>query len=158
MTWPHHQSYGLDATGRRTLDLLSSAPNVKLAAIFSPEHGLYGNVDEKVASGTEPITTLPVYSLYGSATRPTEEMLAGLDALVFDIQDAGVRFYTYITTMAYTMEAAAKKGIPFYVLDRPAVGCSLTELAYAHGSNIVSRGGDGRRRQRECWPGNCDAL
>lgn len=110
---------GLDATGRRTLDLLHRAPNVKLAAIFSPEHGLYGDVDEKVASGVEPITALPVHSLYGSARRPTAETIAGLDALVFDIQDVGVRFYTYITTMAYAMEAAAKKGIAFYVLDRP---------------------------------------
>ncbi|MEW6307308.1 MAG: serine hydrolase, partial [Verrucomicrobiota bacterium] len=104
---------GLDAAGRRTLELLHRAPNVKLAAIFSPEHGLYGNVDEKVASGVEPITALPVYSLYGSARRPTAEMIAGLDALVFDIQDVGVRFYTYITTMAYAMEAAAKKGVAF---------------------------------------------
>jgi uncharacterized protein YbbC (DUF1343 family)/CubicO group peptidase (beta-lactamase class C family) len=110
---------GHDSAGRRTLDLLYKAPGVKLAAIFSPEHGLYGNVDERVTSGTEPITNLPVYSLYGDVTRPTEEMLAGLDALVFDIQDAGVRFYTYVTTMAYAMEAAAKKGLAFYVLDRP---------------------------------------
>lgn len=110
---------GLDSTGHRTLDLLSTAPGVKLAAIFSPEHGLYGNVDEQVASGMEPTTTLPLYSLYGNVTRPTDEMLAGLDALVFDMQDAGVRFYTYVTTMAYAMEAAARKGIAFYVLDRP---------------------------------------
>ncbi len=110
---------GRDAAGRRTLNLLYNAPKVKLAAVFSPEHGLYGNVDARVASGMEPITALPVYSLYGSTTRPTEEMLVDLDALVFDIQDAGVRFYTYITTMAYAMEAAAKKGIAFYVLDRP---------------------------------------
>ncbi|MBI3302844.1 MAG: DUF1343 domain-containing protein [Deltaproteobacteria bacterium] len=110
---------GRDSAGHRTLDLLYKAPGVKLAALFSPEHGLYGNVDEKVTSGMEPITALPVYSLYGNVTRPTAEMLAGLDALVFDIQDAGVRFYTYITTMAYAMEAAAKKGIAFYVLDRP---------------------------------------
>jgi uncharacterized protein YbbC (DUF1343 family)/CubicO group peptidase (beta-lactamase class C family) len=110
---------GLDSMGRRTFDLLSKAPGVKLAAIFSPEHGLYGNVDEKVASGMEPTTTLPLYSLYGKVTRPTDKMLAGLDALVFDIQDAGVRFYTYVTTMAYAMEAAAQKGITFYVLDRP---------------------------------------
>lgn len=110
---------GLDAAGRRTLDLLYRAPNVKLAAIFSPEHGLSGNVDEKVASSVEPITALPVFSLYGSTRRPTGEMITDLDALVFDIQDVGVRFYTYITTMAYAMEAAAKKGIAFYVLDRP---------------------------------------
>lgn len=110
---------GLNSAGHRTLDLLYNAPEVKLAAIFSPEHGLYGTAAAKVASGMEPTTTLPVYSLYGHVKRPTAEMLAGLDALVFDIQDAGVRFYTYVTTMAYAMEAAAKKGIDFYVLDRP---------------------------------------
>ena len=104
---------GLDSAGRRTLDLLYNAPGVKLAAIFSPEHGLHGVADTKVASGKEPTTGLPVYSLYGSVTRPTDTMLDGLDALVFDIQDAGARFYTYITTMAYAMEAAAKKESPF---------------------------------------------
>lgn len=109
----------LDSTGRRTLDLLHNASGLKLAAIFSPEHGLHGVVDTKVASGKEPTTGLPLYSLYGNVTRPTDTMLDGLDALVFDIQDAGARFYTYITTMAYAMEAAAKKGIGFYVLDRP---------------------------------------
>ena len=110
---------GLDAKGRRTLDLLFNAPSVQLAALFSPEHGLNGNVDVAVFSSTEPVTKLPVHSLYGDVRRPTREMLEGLDALVFDIQDAGVRFYTYITTMAYAMEAAAKKGLRFYVLDRP---------------------------------------
>lgn len=110
---------GRDAAGRRTLDLLFQARGVKLAALFSPEHGLYGNLDEKIASGAEPGTSLPVYSLYGDARRPTGAMLEGLDALVFDVQDAGVRFYTYITTMAYAMEAAAGKGLDFYVLDRP---------------------------------------
>ncbi len=110
---------GIDSEGRRTLDLLYKAPGVKLAAIFSPEHGLFGTVDEKVASMREPSTGLPVYSLYGDLRRPTGKMLKGLDALVFDIQDAGVRFYTYISTMGYAMEAAARKGIAFYVLDRP---------------------------------------
>jgi uncharacterized protein YbbC (DUF1343 family)/CubicO group peptidase (beta-lactamase class C family) len=110
---------GLDSAGRRTLDLLGKAPGVKLGAIFSPEHGLWGEAGERVSSSQEPLTGLPVYSLYGDVLRPTNPMLHGLDALVFDIQDAGVRFYTYTTTMAYAMEAAAKKGIPFYVLDRP---------------------------------------
>lgn len=110
---------GRDAAGYRTLDLLYRARGVKLAAVFSPEHGLYGNLDEKIASGAEPATSLPVHSLYGDARRPTDAMLEGLDALVFDIQDAGARFYTYITTMAYAMEAAAGKGLDFYVLDRP---------------------------------------
>jgi uncharacterized protein YbbC (DUF1343 family) len=99
--------------------LLRAAPGLRLAALFSPEHGLDGNLDEKVASGAEPSSGLPVYSLYGETQRPTDEMLKGLDALVFDIQDAGARFYTYITTLGYAMEAAAKRGIPIYVLDRP---------------------------------------
>lgn len=110
---------GLDSAGRRTLDLLGKAPGVRLGAIFSPEHGLSGDAEEKVPSSKEPLTQLPVYSLYGDILRPTGKMLKGLDALVFDIQDVGVRFYTYIATMGYAMEAAAEKGIPFYVLDRP---------------------------------------
>jgi uncharacterized protein YbbC (DUF1343 family) len=110
---------GLDSEGRRTLDLLRNAPGVTLTAILSPEHGLSGKDDMKVASTIEPSTGLPVYSLYGAVRRPTEEMLHDMDALVFDIQDVGVRFFTYITTMGYAMEAAAQKGIAFYVLDRP---------------------------------------
>lgn len=110
---------GRDAQARRNVDLLREAPGVRLVALFSPEHGLYGNVDEKVASGTEPSTGLPVYSLYGKVQRPSAEMLKDIDALVFDIQDAGARFYTYTTTMAYAMEAAAALHIPIYVLDRP---------------------------------------
>lgn len=92
---------------------------LRLAAIFSPEHGLDGDRDGAVASGVEPALHLPVFSLYGRVTRPTDAMLEGIDALVFDLQDVGARFYTYVTTMAYAMEAAAKKGIDFYVLDRP---------------------------------------
>ncbi len=110
---------GVDSTGERTLDLLHKAPGVKLVAVFSPEHGLYGEKDGHVPSSSEPLTGLPVYSLYGKMKSPTDKMLKGLDALVFDIQDAGARFYTYVTTLGLTMEAAARKGIPFYVLDRP---------------------------------------
>lgn len=110
---------GLDARGQRTVDILAHAPGVKLIAIFSPEHGLLGRADEKVTSTTDPSTGLPVYSLYGETLRPTDEMLRGIDALVFDIQDAGVRFYTYTTTMAYAMEETAKHHIHFFVLDRP---------------------------------------
>ena len=110
---------GIDASGRSTLNLLLRAPGVKVRAIFSPEHGLSGQLDEKVASGKDASTGLPVYSLYGKTMRPTAAMLRGLDALVYDIQDVGVRFYTYITTMAYAMEAAAGAGLDFYVLDRP---------------------------------------
>jgi uncharacterized protein YbbC (DUF1343 family)/CubicO group peptidase (beta-lactamase class C family) len=110
---------GLDAEGRRTIDLLHRAPGVSLVALFSPEHGLAGKVEERFGSSQDPITGLPVYSLYGEVERPTDEMLHGLDALVFDVQDVGVRPYTYITTLGYTLEAAARNGIAFYVLDRP---------------------------------------
>ncbi|MFZ5451085.1 MAG: serine hydrolase [Thermodesulfobacteriota bacterium] len=110
---------GVDAAGRSILRLLLRAPGVKVKAIFSPEHGLSGKLDEKVASGRDAATGLPVYSLYGKVKRPTAQMLKGLDALVYDIQDVGVRFYTYITTMGYAMEAAAAHGLDFYVLDRP---------------------------------------
>ncbi len=110
---------GIDASGRSTLNLLLHAPGVKVRAIFSPEHGLSGTFDEKVASGRDAATGLPVYSLYGKTLRPTAAMLKGLDALVYDIQDVGARFYTYITTMAYAMEAASAAGLDFYVLDRP---------------------------------------
>ena len=110
---------GLDAQGRSTADLLSKAPGVQLVALFSPEHGLAGRNDEKIGSTKDAATGLPVYSLYGETLRPTDAMLQGIDALVFDVQDAGVRFYTYTTTMAYCMEEAAKRNIAFYVLDRP---------------------------------------
>ncbi len=112
---------GLNSKGDRTVDILYNAPGVKLKALFSPEHGFLGDTDEIIKKDyiTDSRTGLPVYNLYGKTYRPTQEMLEGLDALVFDIQDAGVRYYTYITTMGYAMEAAAKKGIAFYVLDRP---------------------------------------
>lgn len=113
-----HQS-GIDAAGRRSIDLLRQAPDVQLVALFSPEHGLQGKLDAKVPSGVDPVSGLPVHSLYGETRRPTAAMLDGIDALVFDLQDVGARFYTYITTMGYAMEAAAAKGIRFIVLDRP---------------------------------------
>ena len=110
---------GLDSQGRSTIEVLSHAPSVQLVALFSPEHGLAGRNNERVSSTKEPSTGLPVHSLYGESLRPTDEMMQGIDALVFDIQDAGVRFYTYTVTMAYCMEEAAKRNIPFFVLDRP---------------------------------------
>jgi uncharacterized protein YbbC (DUF1343 family) len=110
---------GIDRNRRSTIDLLAHAPGVKLVALFSPEHGIRGSFDERVSSTTDEATGLPVYSLYGETERPTDAMLAGLDVLVFDVQDAGVRFYTYITTMGYAMETAAAHHIAFYVLDRP---------------------------------------
>jgi uncharacterized protein YbbC (DUF1343 family) len=110
---------GLDAQGRTTIDALTHAPGIQVVALFTPEHGLGGTKDENISSTKDPVSGLPVYSLYGETRRPTDEMLAGIDALVFDVQDAGVRFYTYTTTMAYCMEEAAKHKITFFVLDRP---------------------------------------
>jgi uncharacterized protein YbbC (DUF1343 family) len=110
---------GLDAQGRSTVDLLLRAPGVQLVALFSPEHGLAGRNDERVSSTKDAATGLPIYSLYAETLRPTDAMLQGIDTLIFDVQDAGVRFYTYLTTMGYCMEEAAKRNIAFYVLDRP---------------------------------------
>jgi uncharacterized protein YbbC (DUF1343 family) len=110
---------GLDSQGRSTVELLAHASGVKLIALFSPEHGIAGHADEKISTSKDPSTGLPVYSLYGEHLRPTDDMLNGIDVLMFDVQDAGVRFYTYTTTMGYCMEEAAKRGIKFYVLDRP---------------------------------------
>jgi len=110
---------GLDYQERTTINVLAHAPGVQVVALFSPEHGIAGHSDEKLASSKDASTGLPIFSLYGDHLRPTEEMLQGIDALVFDVQDAGVRFYTYTTTMAYCMEEAAKRNIAFFVLDRP---------------------------------------
>jgi len=110
---------GVAADGVSTIDLFYKTQVCKLAALFSPEHGIRGIVDERVDSSVDDSTGLPLYSLYGETKRPTPEMLKNIDVLVFDIQDIGARFYTYITTMAYCMEAAAKARIPFFVLDRP---------------------------------------
>lgn len=109
---------GRDRQGRATIDLLKQAPDVELVALFSPEHGIRGELDEKVGDGRDTKTGLPIYSLYGERRSPTPEQLAGLDALVFDIQDIGCRFYTYISTMGNCLEAAGKAGVRFIVLDR----------------------------------------
>jgi uncharacterized protein YbbC (DUF1343 family) len=119
---------GLDAQGRSTVDLLSKAAGVQLVALFSPEHGLAGRNDEKIGSTKDAATGLPIFSLYGENLRPTDAMLQGIDTLVFDLQDAGVRFYTYTTTMAYCMEEAAKRNVAFFVLDRPnPIGGEIVE-------------------------------
>jgi len=110
---------GVDREGRSIVDLLRAAPNVTLVALFSPEHGLYGVQDEKVGDTVDPRTGLKVYSLYGETYRPTPQMLEGIDTLVYDIQDIGTRFYTYIATLGYAMEEAARHGIRVVVLDRP---------------------------------------
>ena len=111
---------GLSRDGKRNVDLMLAA-GIKVVAIFSPEHGLAGTEEQPNVSDTKDTATgLPVTSLYqGSRRRMTPEMLDGLDALVYDIQDVGARFYTYSCTMLYSMEEAAKKHVPFFVLDRP---------------------------------------
>ncbi len=110
---------GVDREGRRNVDLMKQA-GVEVVALFSPEHGFAGVEDRPgIANATDPATGLRIWSLYGTTTRPTPEMLKGIDTLVFDMQDIGVRFYTYESTMLYAMQEAAKAGIRFYVLDRP---------------------------------------
>ena len=105
--------------GATTIDLLAAAPGVELVALFSPEHGIRGVMDGPVSSSRDTRTGLPIHSLYGDTRRPTAEMLQGLDTLVVDLQDVGARFYTYATTMAYLLEAAAARGLRVMVLDRP---------------------------------------
>jgi uncharacterized protein YbbC (DUF1343 family) len=106
---------------RRLVDAMAAAPGMMLAAVLSPEHGLAGAAEAgaKVAGGRDTVTGVAVHSLYGAAYKPTPEMLAGLDVLVFDMQDIGTRFYTYISTMGLAMQAAAAARLPFVVLDRP---------------------------------------
>lgn len=110
---------GKDREGQRTIDLLKNAPGVTVRRLFSPEHGLFGALDEKVGHTVDRQTGLPVFSLYGETRRPTAEMLQGIDTIVFDVQDIGARFYTYISTLGLCMEEAAKRKIKLVVLDRP---------------------------------------
>jgi uncharacterized protein YbbC (DUF1343 family) len=112
---------GFDRSGRRTIDLLAGAPGVKLSAIFAPEHGVEGTAapGARIESGRDAATGVPVLSLYGKTRRPTADMLRGIDTLVYDVQDVGARFYTYMSTLGAVMEEAAKNGIDVVVLDRP---------------------------------------
>ena len=110
---------GRDREGNRVVDLLHGAKHLSVVRLFSPEHGLYGHLDEKVGHGKDEKTGLQVYSLYGETRRPTTEMLEGVDTLVFDIQDIGTRYYTYIATMGNCMEEAAERKLRMVVLDRP---------------------------------------
>ncbi|MGH9387529.1 MAG: exo-beta-N-acetylmuramidase NamZ domain-containing protein [Vicinamibacterales bacterium] len=105
--------------GKTTIDLLHTAPGVQLVALFSPEHGIRGILDASVSSSRDEKTGLLIHSLYGETQRPTDAMLQGIDTLVVDLQDVGVRFYTYHTTMGYVMEEAANRKIAVWVLDRP---------------------------------------
>ena len=112
---------GLNRRGESSIDVLRRAPNVGLVALFGPEHGIYGNekANVPVVDKIDPRTGLPVYSLYGKYRKPTAEMLAGLDALVIDLQDVGVRSYTYVSCMRYAMEACFENGVEVVILDRP---------------------------------------
>ena len=114
---------GIDLQGRRTIDVLAQAPGVSLEAIFSPEHGVTGTLDTTdINNSKDAATGIPVYSVYGGtdeARRPPADVMKSLDAVVFDIQDAGVRFYTYETTLGYFLEAAAAASVEVIVLDRP---------------------------------------
>jgi len=111
----------VDRQLRSAADLLHESNSVELVALFGPEHGVRGDAQAgvEVGAAVDSRTGLPVYSLYGETQRPTQEKLCGLDALMFDVQDIGVRYATYISTLAYAQEAASEAGLPFVVLDRP---------------------------------------
>ena len=110
---------GIDRQRRRNIDLLAKADGVQLTAIFSPEHGLAGKLDEKVGDSKDTATGLPIFSLYGEHRAPTAEQLSNVDILVYDIQDVGCRFYTYSSTLGECLAAAGKEKKKFMVLDRP---------------------------------------
>jgi len=109
----------IDAQGNHSIDLIAGAPDVKLTALFSPEHGIRGTEDRHVKSSTDEKTGVTIYSLYGETRKPTPEMLKDVDILVFDLQDIGARFYTYIATLGLCMEAAKDANIEYLVIDRP---------------------------------------
>lgn len=122
-------STGVNAELRRNIDLFLEK-GLNLVKLFGPEHGIYGAAPDgaKVSDTVDPRYKIPVYSLYGDKTRPTKQMLEDIDVMIFDIQDVGLRFYTYIYTMAYCMEECAKNGIKFVVLDRPnPICCEIVE-------------------------------
>ncbi|HEX8248071.1 MAG TPA: exo-beta-N-acetylmuramidase NamZ domain-containing protein [Pyrinomonadaceae bacterium] len=133
---------GRNLSGKPTIDVLKEAPNVRLVALFAPEHGIRGQLDqEKISDSTDEKTGLPIYSLYGETRKPKPEQLADLDAIVFDIQDIGARFYTYISTLKGVLEEAAKAKKPVYVLDRvnPINGLAVEgSLADADKLNFIA--------------------
>lgn len=162
---------GRDRDGNRTVDLLLAAKNVQVVKLFSPEHGFYGTLDEKVGDTVDPRTGMKVYSLYGETRRPTDEMMQGVDTVVFDIQDVGARFYTYSASLGYCMEAAARHKCRMIVLDRPN---PITGLVVdgpiadresfgftAYGPMPVSHGmtfGELARLYNQEWGVNCDLV
>ena len=110
---------GMTASGKRSVDVLHGSENANLVRLFSPEHGFFAKLEGRVGDALDEATGLPVLSLYGATRKPTPEMLEGLDAVVFDIQDVGVRYYTYPSTLGLAMEACAAAGVEMIVLDRP---------------------------------------
>jgi uncharacterized protein YbbC (DUF1343 family) len=113
---------GEDSQGRSDIDLLAEHPQVELVALYAPEHGIRGDMEGNVESGVDAGTGLPIHSLYslrGETLAPTPAMLEGIEVLLFDMQDIGARYYTYMSTMALALRAAGENGIPFIVLDRP---------------------------------------
>ena len=117
-----------DRTGRRTLDLLHAHPEVRVVKVFTPEHGMSASQEGRVSDDRDPTTGLPVTSLFGATRRPTPAMLAGVDTLVFDLQDVGARFFTYMSTLRELLVAARAQGLPLIVLDRPnPIGAHIVE-------------------------------
>ncbi len=112
---------GVDRNLKSTIDILYTAPGVDLVALYGPEHGVRGDMyaGDKVNDSKDPVTGLPVYSIYGKTRKPTQEMLEGIDVMVYDIQDVGARSYTFISSLGLVMEACAEKGVEVMVLDRP---------------------------------------
>lgn len=112
---------GVDSNLNSTVDILYNAPGVELVALYGPEHGVRGDVyaGDKINDSVDPATGLPVFSIYGATRKPTQEMLEGVEVMVYDIQDVGVRSYTFISSLGLVMEACAEKGIEVMVLDRP---------------------------------------
>lgn len=132
---------GRDRSGRSSIDLLHQAPGVHLRALFGPEHGIRGELDQPgIPDGVDDATGLPVHSLFGETKKPAPAQLAGLDALVFDIQDIGCRFYTYISTMSLAMEAAAEHQLAFFVLDRvnPIGGTVVDGPSYVSATSFTA--------------------
>ncbi len=113
----NHTSRLLDGT--RTVDALLANPEVQVDVLFSPEHGLDGTLEDNVGDSIDEANALPVYSLFGERVMPSADQLTDIDVLLFDIQDVGARFYTYISTLGYTLEACAENDVEIYVLDRP---------------------------------------
>ena len=146
---------GVNSQLRHTADVLASLPDVKLVALFGPEHGIRGGeyAGDKIVDNIDSKTGVPIYSLYGKTNRPTKEMLKDIDILLFDIQDIGSRSYTYISTMEYCMESAKENNVKFVVLDRPnpctglivdgpvldpafKSGIGIGPIAYMHGMTV----------------------